>query len=128
MANKKTELHHQIGEITPDNLIAGLEITPITGGVVIASGVGMLPRGAVLGMKSSGKCALVDSTAEDGSEKPFAILAEDVLADTGDVAATAYKTGVFNRLALTLGGTDTPETHEAELRALGIHLKENEPY
>lgn len=129
MDRQHKQLYGQIGAVTPDNLIAGLEITPIIKGVVLGNGLGVLPRGAVLGRKSDGTCALVDSKASDGSEKPYAILASDVTTDVDkQTAAEVYTTGVFNALALTFGGDDTIETHEDTLRTLGIHVKENVPY
>lgn len=122
-------MYGQIGSMVPDNLIAGLEITPIIKGVEIANGQDTLLRGAVLGMRDDGLCVLVDSTASDGSEEPFAILAASVKADAEKTTpAEVYTTGVFNSLALTFGGDDTVATHERTLRALGIHLKENIPY
>ena len=129
MDRQVKQLYGQIGEFTPDNLIAGLEITPIIKGVVLCKGLGLLPRGAVLGRKDDGTCALVDSEAEDGSEKPYAILAHDVATDAvKKTAAEVYTTGVFNALALTFGGEDTIEIHEDALRTIGIHVKTNIPY
>jgi len=129
MANQATELYGKLGELTPDNLIAGLEITPIIKGVVLGADLGFVARGTVLGLKDDGSCAPVDSEAQDGSETPYAILAYGVATDgTLTSAAEAYFTGVFNALALVFGGDDTIATHEGALRKLGIFVKENIPY
>lgn len=108
---------------TPKNLFAGSVMPFVTDSVVIASGQ-TLSAGAVLGkVTSTGKYALVDSTASDGSENPVAILAVDVDASAADVTVPVYLTGEFNEDALTFGGTDTADTHRDALRALGIFLK-----
>ena len=122
-------LYRDLGIFTPDNLFAGLEVTPfIPGGVVIAAGLGVVPRRTVLGRASDGTCKPVDSTADDGTETPYVILANTVNTDTEPAKAQAYETGVFNRLALLFGGTDTIETHELEMRRLGMLTTENVPY
>jgi len=129
MENQYTELYGKLGEFAPDNLIAGIEITPIIKGVVLGPDLGYVARGTVLGLNEDGTCAPVDSEADDGSEAPYAILAAGVATDeTLMSAAEAYFTGVFNAKALIFGGDDTIALHEAALRALGIHVKTNVPY
>ncbi|MCK5680452.1 head decoration protein [bacterium] len=109
---------------TPDKLIAGDH--PVPGqDVTIISGQ-TLTRGALLGkITASGKCTLCDSTAEDGSEDPHGVLAEDVDASGGDVDNVPYYlAGEFNEAAMTYGGTDDADTHRAALRILSIYLTE----
>lgn len=112
------------GTQTPDNLIAGPEFPLLTTLVTLASGQGTLKRGSVIGIiTTGGKGKLVDKASTDGSQVAKFILCDD--ADTtADVKAVVYKTGLFNRQALTFGGESTADDHEAELRDLGIHLKE----
>lgn len=123
-------LYKEMGETTRDCIFAGTEVTPITTGAVIASGQGKLGRGAVLGLvskegdASDGKYKLVDSTAVDGSQKALLVLSQDVDATAEDVTAVCYKTGVYNRESLTFGGSDNAAAHEAELRLLNIHMKD----
>lgn len=71
----------------------------------------------------SGKGKLCVKTAVDGSQIAKYILVEET-DTTADAPATCYKAGIFNRDALTFGGSDTAADHEAELRAAGIELRE----
>jgi hypothetical protein len=111
-------------ETTLQNLFAGTEVEPLTTGVTLASGQGVLKRGSVIGViTESGKGKLVNSTSTDGSQAPKFILAND--ADTtADVMTVCYKAGVYNRKSLIFGGTDTADMHEAALRLLNIHMKD----
>lgn len=54
----------------------------------------------------------------------YGILADEVV-DTrnGDVRATAYVTGEFNRDALIFGGTDTVATHEDAMKIAGMYTR-----
>ncbi|MGE4544211.1 MAG: head decoration protein [Pedobacter sp.] len=108
---------------TPDNLLAGAypvvtdEVTVVTGQT--------LTRGAVLGkITASGKYALCDSAAVDGSQSPVCILAENCDASAADkTSVPVYLSGEFAETSLTFGGTDTADTHRAALRDLNIYLK-----
>lgn len=109
---------------SPDNLIAGYSdviAIPIT----VASGEGVLGRGAVLGkITVGGEYALVNTAgADDGRRTAAAILAEDVDATDADVVTTAYIAGEFNENALDFGGTDDADDHRATLQGLGIILR-----
>jgi len=111
---------------TPDKLLAG-DYPVVTDIVTIASGQN-LTRGALLGkITATGKYALCDSAASDGSQAPLAILAEDADASAADAQATVYLSGAFNENAVTFGGTDTADTHRAALRDLNIYLKKSVP-
>lgn len=115
-----------LGSITPDNLIGGHEVPLLTTKVILASGQGVLKRGSVIGIITSGGKGKLCNVAgtDDGSRVAKYILAKDV-DTTADAPAVVYKSGIFNRNALIFGGTDTPTaTHEAELIDLGIHLRE----
>lgn len=116
-------LYETIGKFTPDKLIAGPELAILTTGVTLKAGQGILKRGTVIGLETSTKKGvIVDNSKNDGTEKAFAILTDDV-DTTEEVTTTAYTTGVFNKNALIFGGDDKPEDHEARLRELGIFLR-----
>lgn len=114
-----------LDEFNYDNLIAGGVAPKVTDGVTLASGQ-VYTRGTVLGVvTASGEATIVDSAQTDGSETPYAILAEDVDATEAAQAGPVYLTGEFNELALTFGGTDTADDHRTALRDKGIFLKKN---
>lgn len=109
---------------TPDNLIAG-ETRTVCDIVTIASGGSALKRGAVLGkITTGGKYILSASAAVDGSQTPYAILAEDCDPSAADVTSVAvYAKGEFNANALSFGTGHTAATVKAPLRDAGIYIK-----
>lgn len=110
------------GNSKVDDLIADA-VSIVSENVTVASGRN-LTRGTVLGkITASGKVVAVDNAAADGSQTPYAILAEDADATSADVVTTAYLKGSFNEDALTFGGDDTAADHRVALRDLGIYLK-----
>ncbi|MDT2231226.1 head decoration protein [Paenibacillus larvae] len=109
-------------ELKYDNLIAGGVSPVVSKGETVKSG-GVYLRGTVLGrITEGGKLVPVDSSKTDGSERPYAVLAETVDAKE-DKAATVYLTGEFNKDALIFGGSDTVDKHEVVLREIGIFVK-----
>lgn len=107
---------------TRDNLIAG-DFPLVTDAETLITGQN-LTRGAVLGrITASGKLNLSLSAAVDGSEVPYAILAEDKDATAGDQPVTVYKTGEFSEGALTIGTGHTAASIKDGLRDRGIFLK-----
>ncbi len=87
----------------------------ITEPETIAAGADLV-RGAVVGrITASGKLALSDDGAADGSETPIGILATDAAAAAADVVAPVYKSGQFDPNKLTYGGT-----HDAASVALAF--------
>lgn len=120
------ELYSNLASFTPDNLIAGNEVPLLTKAVTLQADQGVVKRGTVLGIiTATGLAIPVNSANTDGSETAHSILAEDVDTTGGNVVAEAYVSGLFNRQALTFGGTDTADVHEGKLRELGIFLKDN---
>lgn len=111
---------------TPDNLIAG-DFPIVTKTVTIAQAAGALARGSILGkLTSGGKCILQNTSASDGSQTDYAVLAEAVDATAGDVEAVAYLTGEFNVAALvcaTLGAA----ARESAMRALSMFQRTTQP-
>ena len=114
------------GEVSYDNLFYDTTVPVNTKSVKLSAGQGLLLRGTVLGViKTSGLAVPVDSTKTDGSEKPDCILADDIETGTAQPTVyTAYSSGLFNRKALIVGGSDTIDRHEKELRTMGIYLKD----
>lgn len=81
---------------TEDKLFAG-DFPLATEAVSISAGEGALLRGTVLGVvTSTGKLAVVDKNANDGSQNPYCVLAEDVASVIAAVAA---------QFTVTLSGT-----------------------
>lgn len=111
------------GNYIPSNLFSGHVMPQVSDGAVIASGQN-LARGAVLGkVTADGKLKLVDKAAVDGSEKVYAILAEDVDASLADKAAPIFLTGEFNENALTVAEGTTVADIKISARAVGIFIK-----
>ena len=71
---------------------------------------------------ANGEYKLSASAANDGSQTPDLILAEDVDATTGDKLGLAYERGDFNANALILGTGHTVASIREGLRAKGITL------
>ncbi|NDY56664.1 head decoration protein [Desulfovibrio sulfodismutans] len=116
------------GAFVPDNLIAG-DAKIVTQGITVASGQGVLPRGAVLGRitdaedEDVGKYVLSGATSvTDGSQTPDCILAEAVDATSADVLTVGYLSGQFNQAALTLGNGHTLAAIRDGLRDKNIYL------
>lgn len=113
-----------------DKFFHSAEIPVTVKSVTLSAGQGVLKRGTVLGIiTATGLAVKVDKSKADGSEKANCILTDDVdTGSAGNVVATAYSSGMFNRKALIFGGDDTAADHELRLRELGIFLKDNIPY
>ncbi|MGG1638221.1 head decoration protein [Paenibacillus sp. NRS-1760] len=106
-----------------DDLFVGGSFPVVVDTVTLKSGAAY-KRGTVLGLITTGGLAVaVDSTKSDGSQKAYAVLADDVDATLANTVATGYFTGEFNAAALSFGGTDTIATHKTALRALSIFAK-----
>lgn len=105
----------------PDQLIGGdLKIVTkpetITGGAFV--------RGTVLGkITASGKFTIAVAAANDGSQNPVRILADDVDASAGDAPGATYQMGEFNERAVTLGTGITLAAARTALEAQNIYLK-----
>lgn len=112
---------------TPDNLIAGDNIRPITRSITLVSGQNV-QRGAVLGIiTASGKYTLSTSALTNGAQTPKAIAAEDMDATGGDKTLQVYIAGEFNEREIVLGSGHTADSIRETLRDGGIYLKPSEP-
>ncbi|HBQ3048217.1 TPA: head decoration protein [Klebsiella quasipneumoniae subsp. similipneumoniae] len=107
----------------PDQLIAGtLQLVTDTG---IITG-GAYKRGTVLGViTASGKYTLSVKTATDGSEKPVAILVDNVDASTADQNGGLYLMGEFNQNHIIFDNTWAIPALKTALRPLAIFLKDS---
>ena len=106
---------------TFDNLLIGDDF--ITDTEIMASGQN-LKRGTALGQITvSRQLAVLDSTANDGSQIPFAILAADCDASAAAKSCAIYVYGEFNSGAMTFHGADTASTFKKGFRDTGIYLK-----
>ena len=107
----------------PDRLVAGNAHLLAGRTITIATGQGVLPRGAVLGkITASGKYALALAAANDGSQVPDLVLAESVDATAADAPGLGYERGDFTAGALTLGTGHTVASIRDTLRSKGITL------
>lgn len=83
-----------------------------------------LKRGAVLGrISATGKLVLSLDAATDGSQVPYAILADDEAdATAGDVGVIVYLSGQFHAPNLTFGAGHLALSARDGLRTLGIYI------
>ncbi|MGE4536655.1 MAG: head decoration protein [Desulfovibrio sp.] len=117
-----TERYETLGIFSPDNLIAG-DAKIVTAAGTIASGAGVLVRGTVLGkITANGKYLKAIGTAEDGSQTPDAILAEDVDATSADALSVVCLSGQFAESALILDASLTLDGIRDGLRDKNIYL------
>ena len=109
-----------------DNLIGGTAITLMTANVEIEklAAEAVLKRGTLLGKKTDGGFAIVDSSVATGEQVASVVLAHDVAVGTeANTTATVYTRGLFNRSALIVKQeADSATKHEEELRKVGIYL------
>jgi len=104
------------------NLLAG-DSNIVTQPETILTGQDVV-EGTVMGkITASGKLVIVNSANSDGSENPYAIMAQDTDASAADVVAITYHAGQFNENELVFGGTDTIVTHRTAMRLLAMHAK-----
>lgn len=122
------QLVKDVGTASYDNLIAGVEVSPMVKGITLKGGNGVLSRGSVIGViTASGLGVIADKAATDGSQLAVGVLCDDV--DTGATGTTAttigsiYITGVFNENALIFAQGTAFADYKRELRTLGIYTK-----
>mgnify|MGYP000339908915 CR=1 FL=1 len=129
-------LYKEIGNFTPDKLIAGNAIPLTAKGITVAKGQGVLKRGTLLGIAHDKTHKQTDTTEtyEGGSGSQTdtigvdCILCEDVDATDRAVITSGYATGEFNSGAIILPAEKHVETHEQELRKLGLYIKPVQEY
>lgn len=108
----------------PDQLISG-PLQVVTDPGIIAQ-AGILKRGTILGMvTASGEYALSKKDATDGSEKPCAILVDNVNTTDGSVNGGLYLMGEFNQNHIIYDATWTVAELKTALRQLSIFLRDS---
>lgn len=85
----------KLGDMMPDNLIAGVHVKQTVVSGVVAAGAGELKRGTVMARSEDGKLAVM----EDGAT-PYGILADAVNVGDTDEVVEVYITGCFNKRVL----------------------------
>jgi hypothetical protein len=75
----------------------------------------------------SGKMKLIDSTAIDGSGKPYAVSTEAAAPSGADATISAFLSGQFNIVGLSVGGSDTVAQHKDEMRKLSMYQRASVP-
>ena len=122
-------LYTEIGSTAPDNLVIGANVPILVKGLTIVTGQGVLARGSVLGViTTGGKGKLVAKASVDGSQTAKFILADDVDTTAADIVAQVYQSGSFNRKALIFAADNTAADHEDSLRRYGIFLNDSIAY
>ena len=112
------------GGANPDNLFAGEY--PRSSALVNVTG-GNYKKGTILGkVTADGKFTISTKAATNGSQIPYAILAEAVDSSSEDKQAVIYLTGEFNSAALIVGTGHTLSDITDELRVKSIFIKTNQ--
>ncbi|MCO7512392.1 head decoration protein [Serratia fonticola] len=108
----------------PDQLVSG-PLQLVTDSVTIGVS-GVLKRGTVLGMiTASGSYIPSKKDATDGSEKPVAILVDNVDTTTTAQTGGVYLMGEFNQNRLIFDATWTVAGLKAAFRPLAIFLRDS---
>lgn len=108
----------------PDQLISG-PLQVVTDTVTIAK-AGILKRGTILGkVTASREYVLCKKDAADGSEKPCAILVDDVNTTEDSVLGGVYLMGEFNHHKTRYDATWTIPELTDELRQFSIFLRDS---
>ncbi|MFN3675575.1 MAG: head decoration protein [Sphingomonas pseudosanguinis] len=106
----------------PDQLIGG-DMKLVTRHRQISGGA-IYKRGTVLGViTATGVLTIATAAANDGSQTPAEILADDVDATGGTVAGGTYVMGEFNERAVILGAGITIAAARTALELKNIYLK-----
>ena len=136
------KMFEQIGEFTPDSLIASADFPIIKEGIGLKAGQGILKRGTlIIRSEKTGYIAgaTVTTGSGEGAEteeikgKIFGILTDDT--DTGtdvsadNIPAVCYQTGIFNRGAVIVAGENaTVDRYEDDMRDTSLFLHNVQNY
>lgn len=108
----------------PDQLISG-PLQVVTDTVIVAK-AGIFKRGTILGkITASREYVLCKKDAEDGSEKPCAILVDDVNTTEESALSGVYLMGEFNHHKITHDESWTVPELADELRQFSIFLRDS---
>lgn len=124
------KMFEQIGEFTPDSLIASDDFPILKDGIGLKAGQGFLKRGSLI-IKSEKTGYIAGTTDIEG--KIFGILTDDT--DTGsddaadNIPAVCYQTGAFNRAAVIVAGEGaTVDSYEDDMKAVSLFLRNVQKY
>lgn len=125
------DLHEKVGEMTYENLFAGIEPAALTRGGTIRklSTAATLKRGTILakssGTAGDGKLVILGTTAASNETlTPDCVLADDIeVGTTADENVVVYVEGFFNEAALIVANDyEITETDRDALRLRRIYL------
>ena len=105
-----------------DNLLLSGQIRVVTDIITVAAEQD-LKRGTVLGLNTETKEAYpVDSAKDDGTELPYAVLAEDIVTDTSTSTAAVYLFAELNAVDLIVGSGDISD-YQYDMRKIGLIVR-----
>jgi len=104
----------------PDSLIAG-NLQPVTKSGIISGGA--YTRGTILGTADGIKYIICKKDATDGTQKPAAILADNIDASGGDIQGGLYLMGEYSINAVTFDATWTADEVTFACEAANIYLR-----
>jgi len=105
-----------------DSLLLTGQMNTVTDILTVAAGQ-ELKRGTVVGLDADTKEAHpVDSTQTNGTEMPYAVLAEDITTDTTTGTAAVYLFAELNANDLIVG-TGTISDYQYDMRKVGLIVR-----
>lgn len=104
---------------TPDNFISD-KAPRVVGSETVAQVAATYLRGQIFGIKTDNKLYALSLAATDGAEKPYFVIDQDIDATAGDVIASGYYAGAFNKTGLQFGANNAVSVYTA-CRKAGIY-------
>lgn len=128
------KMYEQIGEFTPDSLIASPDFPILKSGIGLKPGYGVLKRGSLIVKAADGSGYLAGTEVTEAAKMSvFGILTDDT--DTGtdktvtdNIPAVAYQTGEFNPEAVKVASGATVREFEDEMKKISIFLRAVQNY
>lgn len=106
-----------------DNLLLTGQMPTVTDLITVAANQ-KLKTGTVLGLNLTTEEAYpVDSTKTDGTETPYAVLAEDVTTSAAAGTAVVYLMAELNADALIVG-SGTVDNYHYDMRKIGLIVRD----
>lgn len=121
--------YENLGNMTPDKLIAGNNIPIHTASATVKSGEGKLTRGTILAMSAgtagTGKLVILGTPAVTNETLvAYGVLCDSIDATGADTVAEIYVSGQFNKGALAVKANYIMTTADIkELRDGGIYVE-----
>lgn len=105
-------------KFTPDNFIS--DKAPLMHGFEVVAKSAIYQRGQIFAIKADNKLYALDLADKDGAAIPYFVLGEVVNATNGDIEATGYYIGSFNKDKLIYGSNVAANVWTA-CRRVGIY-------